>query len=72
MDPLHFMYVKINGFLQRAPSWNISRLPKQWIKNVVLSEPTEADKHSEEVDWLLGVLLEGLRTEEVCLVDESC
>ena len=64
-DPLHFLYVKVNVFLQRGPLWSISGLPKQWIKNIILSEPTESDGYFQEVYWLLDVLLDGLRTAKV-------
>lgn len=60
-NPLHFMYTKINKFLNKNPNWNLARLPSYWMSNILISPPTDDDSHGKEVLWLLDVMIEGLR-----------
>ena len=59
------MYVKINRFLNKAPRWDIGRLPSYWVDKVLLHPPTDDNAHHDEVGWLLEALTDGLRTPEV-------
>ena len=61
-DPLHFMYSKVNKFLNKSPEWNIERLPSYWIGKVLLSPPVEDDAHHRELAWVLEAFMDGLRT----------
>ncbi|MCJ1250321.1 hypothetical protein MMC30_007547 [Trapelia coarctata] len=61
-NPLHFMYTKVNKFLNKSPEWNISKLPSYWIGKILLAPPTDDDAHHREIVWLLDTLIEGLRT----------
>jgi len=67
-NPLHFMYEKVNKFLMKGPQWNLAKLPSYWVDRILLHEPTDNDDHYREVEWLLDVLLEGLRILAVCLL----
>lgn len=64
-DPLHFLYGKINRYLNKGPSWSISKLPSYWIDKVLLNPPENDTAHGEELEWLLDTMIEGLRTKEV-------
>ena len=64
-DPLHFMYSKVNEFLNKSPEWNIERLPSYWIGKVLLSPPKEEEAHHLELAWLLDIFIDGLRTNMV-------
>lgn len=66
-DPLHFMYVKVNKFLNKGPQWNAKKLPSYWVEKVLLTPPTEDEAHYQEVAWLLNILVDGLRTPAVSL-----
>ncbi|KAK0627224.1 ribosome 60S biogenesis N-terminal-domain-containing protein [Immersiella caudata] len=59
-DPLSSLYPKINQFLVRGPAWNLDRLPL--VDEVLLEEPAVGDSYYAQVNWLLGYLIEGLRT----------
>ncbi|KAK0643628.1 ribosome 60S biogenesis N-terminal-domain-containing protein [Cercophora newfieldiana] len=59
-DPLSSLYPKINQFLARGPVWNLDRLPL--VDEVLLEEPAVGDSYYAQVNWLLGYLLDGLRT----------
>ncbi|KAL2003527.1 hypothetical protein VTN02DRAFT_3512 [Thermoascus thermophilus] len=61
-NPLHKLYGKINLFLQKAPSWEIGKIPSYWIDKILLHEPDYDDGYSEEINWLLDVFVKGLRT----------
>ena len=65
-DPLHFMYTKVNKFLNKSPQWNVDKLPVYWIDKIILHPPVDDDAHHREVEWMLDVLMNGLRTPEVC------
>ena len=64
-DPLHFMYAKVNKFLNRGPEWNITKLPSYWVDKVLMNPPTVDDSHYQEAEWLLDWLIDGLRTPAV-------
>lgn len=64
-DPLHFMYIKVNRFLNKGPPWSVSKLPSYWIDKIMLHPPSDDDAHDDEIGWLLDALLEGLRTPSV-------
>ena len=64
-DPLHFMYSKVNKFLNKSPNWEIAKLPSYWVDKVCLNPPADDDTHQREVQWVLDTLIDGLRTEEV-------
>lgn len=64
-DPLHWMYTKVCNFLYRAPKWNAQKLPTYWIRKVMLSGPTEFGGQLKEIEWLLNILFDGLRTPAV-------
>ncbi|GAB7346787.1 hypothetical protein MBLNU459_g1887t1 [Dothideomycetes sp. NU459] len=61
-DPSHFIYPKLNKYLNKGPSWNIPKLCSHWIDKTVLEVPEEDDKHWDEVEWVLGFLVDGTRT----------
>ena len=71
VDPLHFMYVKANKFLNKGPQWNVKKLPSYWVEKVLLTPPMEDGAHYQEVAWLLDILVDGLRTPAVSLRDSS-
>lgn len=60
-DPLHIMYEKVNTFLSKRPQWNVDKLPSYWIDKIVLHPPTNDDSHYHEIEWLLDLLINGLR-----------
>jgi nucleolar pre-ribosomal-associated protein 1 len=59
-DPLSNLYPKVNVFLIRAPFWNLDRLPL--VDEILSEEPGVGDSFYAQVNWLLGYLLDGLRT----------
>ncbi|PLB42204.1 NPA1/URB1 family protein [Aspergillus candidus] len=62
-DPMHKLYGKVNQFLQKAPTWEPEKIPSYWIDRILLHEPELDDGYFEETNWLLDLLLKGLRTE---------
>ncbi|KAI1825282.1 ribosome 60S biogenesis N-terminal-domain-containing protein [Xylaria intraflava] len=59
-NPLHSLYEKVNLFLTSGPVWKPDRIP---IMNAVLQEgPTVDGAYYTEISWLLGFLLDSLRT----------
>ncbi|KAK4696134.1 hypothetical protein P7C71_g1736, partial [Lecanoromycetidae sp. Uapishka_2] len=64
-NPLHVMYEKVNKFLNRGPSWTVTKLPSYWVDKVMLNPPTNDDAHYQEIEWLLDALIDGLRTPAV-------
>lgn len=62
MDPSHFMYPKINRYLMKGPTWRIRRLPEYWLDKVLSEAPDEDGAHGQEVEWVLDMLTDGLRT----------
>ena len=67
-DPLHQMYGKVNKFLNNGPVWDIYRVVPYWIDKILLREPEDDDGYSQEIEWLLQILVDGLRTSEVSLM----
>lgn len=65
-NPMHKMYGKVNKFLQKAPSWEVEKIPSYWIDKIFLHEPELDDGYFDETSWLLDLLIKGLRTEAVC------
>lgn len=65
VDPLHVMYPKVNKFLAKGPSWNVGKLIDFWLKSVLIEIPDEDDAHWKEVEWVLDLLVDGLRTPKV-------
>ncbi|MCJ1314240.1 hypothetical protein MMC25_007920 [Agyrium rufum] len=61
-EPQHFMFPRINKFLNKAPEWRSDRLPAQWLDQVLLHPPEEDVTHDRELQWVLGTLIDGLRT----------
>lgn len=64
-DPLHFMYGKVNRFLNKGPVWERKKVLSYWIDRVILRDSERDDSKLNEITWLLGVLVHGLRTVEV-------
>lgn len=65
VNPLHKIYGKVNKFLQKAPSWEAKKIPSYWIDRVLMHGPEVDDGYFDEVDWLLGFLVKGLRSKAV-------
>ncbi|CAI7594052.1 unnamed protein product [Penicillium viridicatum] len=63
IDPLHKVYGKVNKFLQKAPSWEVEKIPTYWVDKILLHEPELDDGYFEEIDWLLNLFIKALRTE---------
>ncbi|KAH8434074.1 NPA1/URB1 family protein [Aspergillus melleus] len=61
-NPTHKLYGKVNAFLQKAPTWEPEKIPSYWIDKILLREPELDDGHFEETNWLLDLLVKGLRT----------
>ncbi|KAK2807477.1 hypothetical protein FQN51_003304 [Onygenales sp. PD_10] len=61
-DPLHKLYGKVNKFLNKGPRWEVGKLPSYWIDKILLHEAEYDDSHHEEVSWLLGLFINGLRS----------
>jgi nucleolar pre-ribosomal-associated protein 1 len=59
-DPLSSLYAKVNGFLTRGPVWNLGRLPL--VDEILLEDPDIGDSYYAQVNWLLGYLVDALRT----------
>ncbi|KAM4064723.1 nucleolar pre-ribosomal-associated protein 1 domain-containing protein [Hirsutella rhossiliensis] len=59
-SPLHPLYRKVNSFLTRSPVWSLEKLPL--AHDILHGEPSEDDKYYSELAWLLGYLLDSLRT----------
>ena len=61
-EPTHFLYPKMNKFLNRGPAWTAERLPSYWIERILLQPPDEDDARQKEIVWLLEYLYDALRT----------
>lgn len=61
-DPLHKMYGKVNRYLQRRPWWETEKIPSYWIDQILFHPPEDDEGHTEEVNWLLDLLVNGLQT----------
>ncbi|KAJ6184929.1 hypothetical protein N7519_006230 [Penicillium mononematosum] len=62
-DPLNKVYGKVNKFLQKAPAWEVEKIPTYWVDKILLHEPELDDGYFEEIDWLLNLFIKALRTE---------
>ncbi|KAJ5091929.1 hypothetical protein NUU61_006799 [Penicillium alfredii] len=62
-NPLHKVYGKVNKFLQKAPIWELGKIPSYWVDKILLNEPELDDGYFDEIDWLLNLFVKGLRTE---------
>jgi len=65
MDPQHFLYGKINQFLNNGPSWDLDKIPL--LHSILIREPDGDRTYYKEVEWLLDTLDAGLRWRKVCL-----
>ncbi|OQE31505.1 hypothetical protein PENSTE_c001G05292 [Penicillium steckii] len=63
-NPLHKVYGKVNKFLQKAPAWEVEKIPSYWIDKIFLHEPELDDGFFDEINWLLGLFVKGLRSKE--------
>lgn len=63
LNPTHTLYAQANKFLLQKPSWPAKRVILYWIERILHREPDDADAWTAEVEWLLRLLLKGLRTE---------
>ncbi|KAJ5966147.1 hypothetical protein N7481_012861 [Penicillium waksmanii] len=61
-SPLHKVYGKVNKFLQKGPAWEVEKIPSYWIDKIFLHEPELDDGFFDEIDWLLGLFVKGLRS----------
>ncbi|GAB1318976.1 Ribosome biogenesis protein Urb1 [Madurella fahalii] len=59
-DPLSSLYPKANAFLLRGPVWSLDRLPL--VDEILSEEPVVGDAYYTQTSWLLGYLIDGLRT----------
>ncbi|CAJ2513684.1 Uu.00g018030.m01.CDS01 [Anthostomella pinea] len=59
-NPLHCLYEKVNVFLTSGPVWSLDRIPL--MQNILQEGPTDDGTYYSEVSWLLGFLLDSLRT----------
>lgn len=62
INPLHKVYGKVNKFLQKAPSWELEKIPSYWIDKIFLQEPEFDDGYFDEIDWLLNLFVRSLRS----------
>lgn len=62
VNPLHKVYGKVNKFLQKGPAWQPEKIPSYWIDKILLHEPELDDGSFDELNWLLDLLVKGLRT----------
>ncbi|KAI0840993.1 ribosome 60S biogenesis N-terminal-domain-containing protein [Hypoxylon sp. FL0890] len=60
LNPLHCLYEKVNLFLTSGPVWSLDKIPL--MQNILQDGPTEDGALYSEVSWLLGFLLDSLRT----------
>ena len=65
-EPSHAMYGKISKFLQKGPVWDVSKFIPYWIGKILLREPEDDNGPFQETSWLLNLLIQGLRDNEVC------
>jgi nucleolar pre-ribosomal-associated protein 1 len=61
-DPLSSLYSKVNVFLTRGPCWSLDRLPL--VDEVLAEESGVGDVYYAQANWLLGYLMDGLRTKQ--------
>lgn len=58
--PLHCLYEKVNLFLTSGPMWQPNHIPL--LKAVLQEGPTVDGFYYTEISWLLGFLVDSLRT----------
>jgi hypothetical protein len=58
VDPLHFLYGKINEFLNRGPVWELHKVPL--LRKILVSKPGDERTYYEQVGWMLEMLEEGI------------
>ncbi|KAI8953689.1 ribosome 60S biogenesis N-terminal-domain-containing protein [Xylaria longipes] len=59
-NPLHCIYEKVNLFLTSGPVWQADKIPL--MKTVLQDGPTIDGHYYTEISWLLGFLVDSLRT----------
>ncbi|KAL2153277.1 hypothetical protein VTH82DRAFT_4432 [Thermothelomyces myriococcoides] len=59
-DPLSNLYAKVNMFLTRGPVWSLDKVPL--LDEILSEDPGVGDAFYAQVSWLLGYLIDGLRT----------
>ncbi|KAF2148926.1 hypothetical protein K461DRAFT_231821 [Myriangium duriaei CBS 260.36] len=64
LEPTHFMFPAVNRYLVKDPYWNVKKLPSYWLNKVLLDTPHEDDKAWPQVELVLGMLVDGVRTPE--------
>lgn len=62
-EPTHFLYPKINNYLNKGPMWNADRIPAYWIEQILLHPPEEDDARQKEIGWLIDFLFDAVRTQ---------
>lgn len=74
LEPTHFMYPRVNKYLSKGPTWQVSKLASYWVDKSILDMPEEDDKHWAEVEWVLDFLLDGTRVAQdaLLLVSRDC
>ncbi|KAJ3575659.1 hypothetical protein NPX13_g3954 [Xylaria arbuscula] len=58
--PLHCLYEKVNLFLTSGPTWQPDNIPL--LKAILKEGPTVDGSYYTEISWLLGFLVDSLRT----------
>ncbi|KAI1749912.1 ribosome 60S biogenesis N-terminal-domain-containing protein [Xylaria castorea] len=59
-NPLHCLYEKVNIFLTSGPVWQADKIPL--MKTILQDGPTIDGHYYTEISWLLGFLVDSLRT----------
>ncbi|KAI3338681.1 ribosome 60S biogenesis N-terminal-domain-containing protein [Ustulina deusta] len=59
-NPLHCLYEKVNLFLTSGPVWQPDNIPL--MKTILQEGPTLDRSYYREISWLLGFLVDSLRT----------
>ncbi|KAI1127349.1 ribosome 60S biogenesis N-terminal-domain-containing protein [Nemania abortiva] len=59
-NPLHCLYEKVNLFLTSGPAWQPDKIPL--MKAILQEGPTIDGTYYTEISWLLGFLVDSLRT----------
>ncbi|GAW10732.1 hypothetical protein ANO14919_000670 [Xylariales sp. No.14919] len=59
-NPLHCLYEKVNLFLTSGPVWKPDNIPL--MKAILQDGPTLDGSYYTEISWLLGFLVDSLRT----------
>ena len=63
LNPTHSLYARANKFVLQKPSWPAKRVVLHWTEQIFYREPDDVDAWTAEVEWLLRLLIKGLRTE---------